>query len=219
MLHEALEEPGVVLLVVAERPEQGEQRQAALAGHPHSRGDLLAGLLLHVELDPLASVGVDSARHELVLGQVAQAVALAGLEDHAGRAHELGHDNPLGAGDDEGALGGHHGEVAHEDDLLLDLARARVEEAGPHEDRRGVGHVLLLAVIHRELGRRMELLVVWVELELETQCLAVVGDGRDIPEGAGQALVHQPGEALPLDRDEVGKFEDLLEISERVAFA
>ena len=209
----------MVLLVVAEGSQQGEQGQAALAGHAHPRGDLLAGLLLHVELDPLAPVGVDRARHQLVLGQVAQAVALAGLEDHAGRADELGDNHALGAVDDEGALVGHHGEVAHEDDLLLDLAGEFVLEAGPDEDRRGVGHVLLLALIHRELGGRMKLLVVGVELEFEPQGLAVVRDGRDVPEGAGQPLAQEPGKAVALYRDQVGQFENLFEISERVAFA
>ena len=41
---------------------------------------------------------------------------------HARGADELGDDDALGAVDDEGALVGHHGEVAHEDELLLDLA-------------------------------------------------------------------------------------------------
>ena len=40
-----------------------------------------------------------------------------------GRADELRHDDALGAVDDERALLGHHREVAHEDRLLLDLAR------------------------------------------------------------------------------------------------
>src|SRR5690606_25076642 len=82
---ERVEEPGRVLLVVAEGPEQHEQAQAALAGDAGAGGDVLARLLLDVELDPLAPVGVDRALDELVLGQVAQAVALTGLEDDTGR--------------------------------------------------------------------------------------------------------------------------------------
>src|SRR3546814_3255082 len=72
---------------------QKEDRQAALAGDAGAGGDVLAGLLLDVELDPLAAVGVDGALHQLVLGEVTQAVALTGLEDDAGRPHELRHDD------------------------------------------------------------------------------------------------------------------------------
>ena len=55
--------PGRVLLVVAEGAQQHEDRQAALASDAGAGGDVLAGLLLDVELDPLAAVGVDRARH------------------------------------------------------------------------------------------------------------------------------------------------------------
>ena len=54
-------------------------------------GDVLAGLLLDVELDPLAAVGVDGAGDQLVLGQVPEAEPLTRLEDDARRADELGH--------------------------------------------------------------------------------------------------------------------------------
>ena len=77
--------------------------QTTLARHPGAGGDVLARLVLDVELDPLAPVGVDRARHQLVLGQVAQAVPLTRLEDHARRTHQLGHHDPLGAVDHERA--------------------------------------------------------------------------------------------------------------------
>ncbi len=178
----------MVLLVVAEGPEQHEQAEATLAGDAAAGGDVLARLLLDVELDPLAAVGVDGAGDELVLGQVAQAEALARLEDDARRAHELRHDDALGAVDHERALVGHHGEVAHEDRLLLDLAGGGVHEPGPHEDRRGEGHVLLLALLDRELRRRPQVLVVGVELQLELQGLGEVLDRADVAEGLREAL-------------------------------
>src|SRR5690606_20428091 len=59
---EGLEEAGVVLLVVAERAQQDEQAEATLAGDAATSGDVLAGLLLDVELDPLTAVGVHRAR-------------------------------------------------------------------------------------------------------------------------------------------------------------
>ena len=102
---EGLEEAGGVLLVVAEGPEQHEDRQATLAGDAATGGDRLARLLLDVELDPLTAVGVDGARDQLVLGQVAETESLARLEDHARRTDELRHHDALGAVDDEGARG------------------------------------------------------------------------------------------------------------------
>ena len=87
--HETVEEARVVLLVVAEGAEEDEQRQATLPGDAGAGGDVLAGLLLDVELDPLTAVRVDRAGDELVLGQVAEAEALTRLEDDARGTDEL----------------------------------------------------------------------------------------------------------------------------------
>src|SRR5437899_638266 len=73
---------------------------------------------------------------------------LGGGEVHARRAHQLRHDDTLGAVDDEGALLGHHGEVAHEDLGLLDLTRVLAGldvQAGVDAQRGAVGHVPLAA--------------------------------------------------------------------------
>ena len=89
VVDEALEEARLVLLVVAEGAEQEEQRQAALAGDAGAGGDVLARLLLDVELDPLAAVRVDGARDQLVLGEVPESEPLTRLEDDARRPDEL----------------------------------------------------------------------------------------------------------------------------------
>ena len=214
---EAVEEAGGALLVVAEGAQQGEDAEAALAGDAGAGGDVLAGLLLDVELHPLAAVGVDRALDELVLGQVAQAEALARLEDDAGAAHELADDDPLGAVDDERALLRHDREVAHEHRLLFDLAGVAVHEPGPHEHGRRVGHVLLFALLDGELGRRAQVLVVGVELQLELQRLGEVLDRADVAERVGQALVQEPVEGLALDGDEVRQLQRLDQVGERVA--
>ena len=213
---ELLEEAGGVGLVEAERPQQGEDAEAALAGDTGAARDVLAGTLLDVELHPLTAVRVDRSLDQLVLGQVAQAVALARLEDHAGAAHELRHDDALGAVDDERALLGHRRKVAHEHGLLFDLARVAVHEPGAHEDRRAVGHVLLLALLHRELGRRAQVLVEGIELELELERLGEVLDRTDVAERLGETFLEEPPEALALDRDQVGELERLVEVGERV---
>ena len=205
---EALEE-GVV--AVAERPQQDERGEPALAGHPGPGRHVLGGLGLDVELDPLAAVGVDGA------GEDGLGVP-AGLEDDARRADQLAHDHPLGAVDDEGAAVRHHREVPHEDGLLLDLAGGGVEEPRPDEHRGGVRHVLLLALLHRELGRRAQVGVGRVELELEAELAGEVLDGADVVEGLGQALVEEPLERVALDRDQVGQGQRLVDVGERDAF-
>ncbi len=208
MAHEAVQEG---LVAVPERAQQYEQRQPALAGDAAARGDVLARLRLDVELDPLTPVRMDGP------GEHGLDVA-ARLEDHAGRAHQLGDDDTLGAVDDEGAAVGHHREVPHEDRLLLDLARGGVEEAGPHEHGRRVGHVLFLALLHRELRRRAQVGVGRIELELEAQLPGEVFDRADVAEGLGQALVEEPLERVALDRDQVRKRQSLVDVCERDAF-
>ena len=219
MADEGLEEPGSVLLVVAEGPEDDEDAEAALAGDPSAGGDVLARLLLDVELDPLASVRVDGARDELVLGQVAKTKALTRLEDHARRADELRHDHALGAVDDERSLVRHDREVAHEDRLFLDLAGLPVLELGPHEDRGRVGHVLFLALLDGELRNRLEVRVVRIELEVELEVLGEVLDRTHVPERVGQSLVEEPVEGLALNCDEVREFEGVLDVVERIPVA
>ena len=177
---------------------------------------MLAGLVLDVELDPLATVGVNGSGHQLVLGHVAQPVAVTGLEDDSRGAHQLGHHDTLSAVDDEGSLLGHQGKVPHKDRLLLDLTSVLVLERGSYEDGRGEGHVLLLALLYRELRRRTQILVRRVELKLQRECLAEVGDGAEVPERVGNAISTEPLERLPLDVDEMGQREDFLQIAERI---
>ena len=206
--HEPLEE-GLVL--VAEGAQQHEQREPALAGHPAPGGDVLGRLGLDVELDPLAPVGVDGA------GEDGLGVA-AGLEDDARGADQLADHDPLGAVDDEGPLVGHHREVPHEDRLLLDLAGAGVHEPRPHEDRRGVGHVLFLALLHRELRWWAQVGIGRVELELEAQLAGEVLDRADVVERLGQAPVQEPLERVALDGDEVGQRQGLVDVGKGKTF-
>jgi hypothetical protein len=116
------------------------------------------------------------------------------------RAHELGHDHPLGAVDDEGAALGHHGEVPHEDLLLLDLAGRLVDEHRLDEQRSGEGGVLVLALLLGEL-----LILEGVLPEMQLELFGEVLDRRDLLEDLLQTLCQEPVEGLPLDADEVGK--------------
>ena len=125
----------------------------------------------------------------------------------------MGDDDALGTVDDEGALLGHHGEVAHEDALLLDLARLFVGEAHEAEERRLVGHVLLAALIHR-MGGLEELVL--AEGHLENVVLAL--DGARFLECLAKPLGHEALEGFLLHGDEVGQLEgrrDLPEVEAR----
>ena len=159
---------------------------------------------------------MDRALDQLVFGQVSQAEPLAGLEDDARRAHELRHDDALGAVDDEGALVGHLGEVPHEDRLLLDLTGVLVDERGPHEDRGRVRHVPFLALLDRELRPGAQVFVVRIEVELQVQGLGEVLDRRDVAERVREALIEEPLEGLSLDGDQVREGKRLVEVRERV---
>ena len=73
-----------------------------------------------------------------------------------GRAVHLGDDHPFGAVHDERAVRRHQGHVAHVDVLFLDVLdrpRAGVlvdiehDQAQRHLQRRGIGHVALLAFV------------------------------------------------------------------------
>ena len=78
------------------------------------------------------------------------------VEEHSGRAVELGDDDPLGAVDDEGAVVGHERDVPEVDFLLLDIPdrphpRLRVlvvhRETDGDLERNGVRHAPLLALL------------------------------------------------------------------------
>ena len=86
-------------------------------------------------------------------------LALVVLEEHARRTVELGHDDPFGAVDDQGAGVGHERDLAHVHLLLAEvphaalLARAfLVEQREPqaHAERRRVGETPNLALLHVE---------------------------------------------------------------------
>ena len=203
----ALHDVGVaeqrVDVVVGDGDAEGaqEHRGGLLALAVDGDDELVA--LIDLELEPGAA-----GRDDLRLVDLLAAVHLGGVV-HAGRADELADDDALGAVDDEGALLGHHGEVAHEHELLLDLAGLRVGEADVGQQRGLVGHVLLAALL--DAVRRVAELVL-AERHLQNVVLAL--DGAGLAEGLAQALVHEAGEGLLLHGDEVGQLHRLGDLPE-----
>ena len=181
----------------AERLEQHGDRLLALAVD----ADVDDVLLVDLELEPRAA-----ARDHLGVDDVLLGRGLVGVdaEVDARRAHELRHDDALGAVDDERAAVRHHGEVAHEDGLLLDLTGLRVHEPRGDEQRARVGHVALAALVFGVL-RRVEDVVGELELELTGEVL----DRRDVGEDLGDTLLEEPLEGLALHRDEIGQLRAL----------
>ena len=157
----------------AEGLQQDGDRLAALAVD----ADADRRALVDVELEPGAAARDDLDAVDVDVGRLVQVA----VEVDARRTDELADDDALGAVDDERALAGHHREVTHEHRLRLDLAGGVVGELGRDEQRRRVGHVLVLAL----LDGRLDVLE------------ARVGEGQ----------AHRAGEVL--DRRELG--EDLLE--------
>ena len=171
-----------------QRAQQRRHRELALAVD----AGVDDALLVDLQLEPRAAGGHE-VRREHLLRRV-----LRLHEVGAGAANELRDDHALGAVDDERALVGHHGEVAHEDALLADLARLGVDEADDDRERDLVGQVLLPALPDRE--RRVAELVL---AELDGERAGVILDRRDVRDRLAEPLLHEPLEGGLLDVDEV----------------
>jgi len=170
-----------------------------------------------LDLDPGAAVGDQADGIErLAVG------VQGGLGADAGGAVELRDDHALGAVDDEGAVGRHQGDLAHEDLLLAHLlalleGEGRVEggRVRPAAGQRLDGAELRLA--QGVLGEvkhvlpRLEALDGEDLAEDRLQSLGVVAPGgRDI--GLEEILVR-----LRLDLDQVGRLDNRLELAEYVS--
>jgi hypothetical protein len=120
-------------------------------------------------------------------------LALVVLEEHAWAAVQLGDDDPLGTVDDEAAVVGHQGHLAHVDLLLLHFADHLVRrravlavvddhlQACTHGTREGQAPLLALALVEGRPGHAV------VE-EAHLDELVVRDDGEGRQEGGLQAL-------------------------------
>ncbi len=203
----------------AQRLEQHGDRLTALAVDAHTDGVAL----VDVELEPRAAAGDHlDAVQRLVGGLVAGLV-----EVDTRRPDELGHDDTLGAVDDERALLGHHREVAHEHRLALDLAGVVVDELGRDEQRSRVRHVLVFALVDRGLDlvesrvgeRQRHRSGEVLDRRQLGQHLFEATDGVDVAAGGGDLTpalgADQPFEGLGLHLEQPRNLERLTELGER----
>ncbi len=178
-----------------------EHRGALLALAVDGDHELIA--LVDLELQPRAA-----RRDDLGLIDLLARIHL-GAVVHARGADELGDDDALGTVDDEGALLGHHGEVAHKDELLFDLARLLVGQTNIGEQRGLIGHVLLAALLDGVRGIAELMLA---EGNLENMVLAL--DGAGLLERLAKTLVLKALKGLPLNGDKVGELHGLRDLPE-----
>ncbi len=207
--------------VPAQRLQQHGDRLAALAVDADADGVAL----VDVELQPRPAGGDDLDGEDVLVGGLVD----SGVEVDTGRADQLRDDDALGAVDDEGALAGHHGEVAHEDRLALDLTGGVVRELRRDEQRSRVGHVLVLALLLGGLH-----LVEPRVGEGKGHGSGEVLDGGDLGEDVLQAahrvfvsgldppleprlVAHQPLKGLGLQVEQIGHPERLADLRERDA--
>ena len=122
-------------------------------------------------------------------------LALVMVKEHARRAVHLGHNNALGAVNDERAVVGHQGHIAHEHVLFLDVLDTagaggfidiKHDQTQGDFQRGGIGHVALLALVHVIL-RLFQL----VFHELENGGFVEILDRKHRLEGALQAFAVQ----------------------------
>src|SRR4051812_33211059 len=202
----------------AQRLEQDGDRLAPLAVDPDADGVAL----VDVELQPRTTAGDDLGAEDVLVRRLVQGL----VEVDARAADQLRDDDTLGAVDDERALVRHDREVAHEHRLALDLAGGVVHELGGDEQRRRVGHVLVLALFEGRLDvlearvgegqrhRTAEVLDGGDLLEdlggAADGCRLLLGRGRGPPLGAAD----QPVEGRRLQGQEVRDRERLLDLGE-----
>ena len=178
---------GLFVRDACEGPQEDRGRQLALAVDAH----VDHAPFVDLELEPRPT-GRHQVRDDDLLGRV-----LGGHDVGARRPHELRDDHPLGPVDDEGALLRHHGEVAHEDVLLTDLAGDAIDEPHRHEERSGVGHVFVAALSETE--RR---LVEVVLTELYRVVSRIILDRSDIVDRLTKAFLLEPFKGIELDGDQ-----------------
>ena len=195
-------------LVVALGDAQGAQQQGRALTTLAVDGDDQVTVLVDLELEPGAARG-----DELRVVGLDAVVHLLGEVDARG-ADELRDDDALGAVDDEGAALGHEREVAHEDELLLDLARLLVDEAHVDEEGRLIGDVLG-AALGNGAGGIAKLMLAERDLHGPRGVL----DGRELGEGLGKSVGHESLERLLLNGDEIGQLHGSRNLAEAHARA
>ena len=190
---------------VADGAQKGGDEHLPLPVDLHVEDAVTIGLVLQ----PGAPVGDDLGGIELVAPLVgAHRVVRAGGPD------QLAHDDPLGAVDDEGALGGHQGEIAHEHFLLLHFAGLLVDETDGDPQGCGVVHVVFLALLLGVLGL---IEIDPIVHELQDELAGIVDDGGDVIENLAKVLFQKAVVGILLHLNEIGHAEHFVDLGKALA--
>ncbi len=171
--------------------------------------DVQDAVRIGLVLQPGAPIGDDLGGIELVAPLVgAHRVVGAGGTD------QLADDDPLGAVDDEGALGRHEREIAHEHFLLLHFAGLLVDE--PDRDPQGCGvvHVVFLALLLGVLGL---IEIDPIVHELQHELAGIVDDGGDVIENLAKVLFQKAVVGILLHLNEIGHAEHFVDLGKALA--
>ena len=171
-------------------------------------GDHEVAVLVDLKLEPGTT-----GRNELDMVDLNAVVHLRG-EVHTRRAHELRDHNALGAVDHKGAALGHKREIAHEDELLLDLAGLLVDKAHVNKERSLVRDVLGTA-LSNSAGRITKLVL--AKGDLHSACGVL--DGREFGKRLCEAVGHEALKRLLLDRNEIWELHSSWNLAEAHALA
>jgi hypothetical protein len=183
----------------AQRPQQHRHRHFAVFINTNIENIGKIGFIFQ----PRAAVG-DHRRGEQLFagGIVAHAIV------HAGRTHQLGYNDTLGTVDNKGAAFGHEREIAHKHFGFLDLAGLFIDKTSTDTQRRRIGDVPHLAFLHGIF----RIFVQTIIHELQYQIAGVVGDRGRIVEYLFQPFFQEPLVRVFLNFDEVGHFQDLIDL-------
>ena len=127
---------------------------------------------------------------------------------HARRTHELAYHNALRAVDDKRALLGHERELSHEYILFLYLARLFIDETRLDTQGGGIVCVALLALLHRVLRVRVELVVD----KLKHKVSRVVADRGNVLKDLFEPRFQKPAVGIFLNLDQVRHLERLFDL-------
>ena len=182
----------------ADGTDEGGDRNLAVLVDADIENVVCIGLVL----EPCAAVRDNCGGEQDLIGLV-ELLAVV----YAGRTDQLRYDCALCAVDDEGRGVGHLREVAHEDLLLLDLARLLVAQTHTDLERRCICCIACLALFDTVL----RLFIHRVVEEGKLQITGVVRNGSGVGKNLTQSLCEEPLVGLLLHLDQIRHLQNLFD--------
>ena len=182
----------------ADSADEGGDRNFAVLIDADIENVVCIGLVL----EPCAAVRDNGGGEQDLIGLVKLLAVV-----NAGRTDQLRYDSAFCAVDDEGRGVGHLREVAHEDLLLLDLARLLVAQTHADLERRCICCIACLALFDAVL----RLLIHRVVEEGKLQITGVVRNGSGVGKNLTQSLCEEPLVGLLLHLDQIRHLQNLFD--------